>query len=111
MPYDYGMTGTRRAQDADKFIVRFPDGMRDRIADAAKAANRTMNAEIVARLQASFESATSSGTQPADPGVIQKLASIDAQLGTLLAGQERSATTGAEVLGALRRLLHQAPAE
>lgn len=58
MPYDYGMTGTRRAQDADKFIVRFPDGMRDRIADAAKTANRTMNAEIVVRLQASFGAAT-----------------------------------------------------
>ncbi len=105
------MTGTRRAQDADKFIVRFPDGMRDRIADAAKAANRTMNAEIVARLQASFESAASSGTQSAVPGVIERLASIDAQMGALLAGQERSAATSAEVLETLRRLLLQAPAE
>lgn len=38
---------------ADKFVVRFPDGMRDRIAEAAKANNRSMNAEIVARLQSS----------------------------------------------------------
>jgi hypothetical protein len=36
-------------------MLRFPDGMRDKIADAAKAAGRSMNAEIVARLQASFE--------------------------------------------------------
>lgn len=31
-----------------------PDGLRDRIADAAKANNRSMNAEIVARLEQSF---------------------------------------------------------
>lgn len=37
-------------------MLRLPDGMRDRIADAAKAAGRSMNAEIVARLQSSFES-------------------------------------------------------
>lgn len=40
---------------ADKFMLRLPDGMRDRIADAAKANNRSMNAEIVARLAYSFE--------------------------------------------------------
>jgi hypothetical protein len=44
----------RTAQDADKYIVRFPDGMRDQIAAAAKANNRSMNAEIVARLQQTF---------------------------------------------------------
>ncbi|MFC4927861.1 Arc family DNA-binding protein [Delftia deserti] len=39
---------------ADKVLVRMPDGMRDRIKVAAKASNRTMNAEIVARLEESF---------------------------------------------------------
>lgn len=39
---------------ADKYVVRFPDGMRDKIAEAAKANSRSMNAEIVARLEASF---------------------------------------------------------
>jgi hypothetical protein len=39
---------------ADKFVVRFPEGMRDQIAEAAKANNRSMNAEIVSRLQGSF---------------------------------------------------------
>lgn len=42
------------AADADKFIVRLPSGMRERIAEAAKANNRSMNAEIVARIQHSF---------------------------------------------------------
>ncbi|EIL98231.1 Arc family DNA-binding protein [Rhodanobacter sp. 115] len=35
----------------DKFMLRLPDGMREQIAGAAKANNRSMNAEIVARLQ------------------------------------------------------------
>jgi hypothetical protein len=48
------MAAPHPSQTADKFIIRLPDGMRDQIAEAAKANNRTMNAEIVARLQASF---------------------------------------------------------
>lgn len=55
------MATDRSPQDADKYIVRFPDGMRDRIAEAAKAAGRSMNAEIVARLEASFTAGASSG--------------------------------------------------
>lgn len=42
-------------QPGDKYVVRFPDGMRDRIADSARANNRSMNAEIVDRLEGSFE--------------------------------------------------------
>ena len=44
------------SETQERFIVRFPDGMRDRIAEAAKANNRSMNAEIVARLEESFQS-------------------------------------------------------
>lgn len=43
------------SETQERFIVRLPDGMRDRIADAAKTAGRSMNAEIVARLQDSFD--------------------------------------------------------
>lgn len=42
-------------QSEDKYVVRFPDGMRDRLKDAAHDNGRSMNAEIVARLQQSFE--------------------------------------------------------
>ena len=38
----------------DQYIVRFPERMRDRIKDAAATNNRSMNAEIVARLESSF---------------------------------------------------------
>lgn len=37
-------------RESDKFMLRLPDGVRERIAEAAKANNRTMNAELVARI-------------------------------------------------------------
>lgn len=40
---------------ADQFVVRLPDGMRDRIAEAAELNVRSMNAEIVARLEMTFD--------------------------------------------------------
>ena len=45
------------SRTAEQFVVRFPDGMRDKITETAKVNNRSMNAEIVARLQSSFEGA------------------------------------------------------
>ncbi|MGB3814038.1 MAG: Arc family DNA-binding protein [Shinella sp.] len=39
----------------DQYIVRFPDGMRDRLKVAAAENNRSLNAEIVARLEQSFD--------------------------------------------------------
>lgn len=43
------------SRTAPQFVVRFPDeDMRDRIKQAAEANNRSMNAEIIARLQESF---------------------------------------------------------
>ena len=40
----------------DKFMLRFPEGMRERIRVAAEKSGRSMNAEIVARLDESFRS-------------------------------------------------------
>lgn len=48
------MTTKPPSRTADQFVLRLPDGMRDRIAEAAKANNRSMNAEIVARLSESL---------------------------------------------------------
>lgn len=42
------------SQAQDKFVLRLPDGMRDRIKAAAEAANRSMNAEIVATLEEKY---------------------------------------------------------
>lgn len=38
-------------RESDKFMLRLPDGMRDRIKRAADSNNRSMNAEIVATLE------------------------------------------------------------
>ncbi|WP_327211987.1 Arc family DNA-binding protein [Rhizobium beringeri] len=45
----------RNPQDQDKYVVRFPEGMRDRIKTAAEMSGRSMNSEIVQRLAWSFE--------------------------------------------------------
>jgi hypothetical protein len=39
----------------DQFVLRFPNGMRDRIKAAAEESNRSVNAEIIDRLQLSFD--------------------------------------------------------
>lgn len=39
---------------ADKVLVRMPDGMRDRLKELGKVNKRTLNAEIIARLEASM---------------------------------------------------------
>jgi hypothetical protein len=42
------------SQLQDKFIIRLPDGMRDRIRAAAVRNNRSMNAEVVATLEEKY---------------------------------------------------------
>jgi hypothetical protein len=42
------------SQAQEQFVVRLPDGMRDRIAAAAKRNGRSMNAEIVHALEEAF---------------------------------------------------------
>lgn len=54
------MTQESVSRRLDKVIVRLPDGMRDQLKSAAEANNRSMNAEIVSRLEGSFLVDTSS---------------------------------------------------
>ena len=44
----------KTTRDSDKFMLRLPDGMREAIKAAADANHRSMNAEIVAALEARF---------------------------------------------------------
>lgn len=39
----------------DQYMLRFPEGMRDRLKDEAAAKKRSLNAEIIARLEATLE--------------------------------------------------------
>lgn len=63
------------AQLQDKYVLRLPDGMRDRLKVAAADNGRSMNAEIVARLEASL----------ASPSVADQLAAVEATVRTLAA--------------------------
>lgn len=42
------------SRTADKFVVRLPDGMRERVAEVARKNHRSMNSEIIARLDESM---------------------------------------------------------
>ncbi len=48
------MKQTYSSRTADKFVVRLPEGMRERIADIARSHHRSMNSEIIARLEQSM---------------------------------------------------------
>lgn len=48
------VTQKRLGQGSDQFMVRLPEGMRDEIAKQAQQNGRSMNAEIIARLDFSF---------------------------------------------------------
>lgn len=63
----------------DRFLVRMPDGMRDRIAEAAKKNNRSMNAEIVARLEESFSGQAQRGLPAEILAALERL--FDEKLG------------------------------
>lgn len=67
--------GRPPSPDKERFIVRLPDGMRDQIRAAAQANNRTMTAEIVARLRWSFEAGQDAvpASMPEVSGVEQRL--------------------------------------
>lgn len=49
------------SQTQDKFTVRFPDGLRDKIAELANKNGRSMNSEIIDRLEKSFQIDEKSG--------------------------------------------------
>jgi hypothetical protein len=55
----------------DKFQLRLPEGMRERIKEAAKESGRSMNAEIVYRLEESFRQPDLLDALNADPKATQ----------------------------------------
>lgn len=63
------MSDPTTSRESPKFLLRLPDGMRDRIAAEARVNGRSMNAEIVARLNSSFndQDANLPSARPAEP--------------------------------------------
>jgi len=54
------MTNNDVWRGSDQVKLRLPDGMRDELKEAAKANGRSMNAEIIARLEAYTDSPSNS---------------------------------------------------
>jgi Flagellar capping protein len=50
------MAATKVGRGSDQFPLRLPDGLRERIKASADQSGRSMNAEIIARLESSYES-------------------------------------------------------
>lgn len=76
------MAGEER--DQNRFIVRMPEGMRDRIREVAKANNRSMNAEIISLLEWALDHDDQAATADPSPGVLRdilaEIASLRAEL-------------------------------
>lgn len=60
----FNVTSSRAAE---KFVVRFPDAMRDRIAKTARENDRSMNSEIIMRLDLSLTRDGVPGNPVVDP--------------------------------------------
>ncbi|BHD63718.1 hypothetical protein SALSENF001_13800 [Salmonella enterica subsp. enterica serovar Senftenberg] len=63
----------KQVKDYEKFVVRFPDGMRDAIAERAKRNGRSMNSEIVQILEDALSSETPSEDESLDMKQIRVL--------------------------------------
>lgn len=64
-------------------MLRLPDDMRDKLKAVAKANNRTMNAEIVSRLEVSLATPSQPGIPPAMLAELERL--LDEKLGGIKA--------------------------
>lgn len=64
------------SRTAEKFVVRLPDGMREQVAQVARKNHRSMNSEIIDRLEQSllnsqFEPAQKKQSDPLDAGELK----------------------------------------
>jgi len=70
-----------KSRAADKFVVRLPDGMRGALADAAHERHRSMNSEIVHRLEQSFALDTElSDIKAVNRLLLMRIAELEARL-------------------------------
>lgn len=117
--YKHGSTGRPSLQPgvyssrtADKFVVRLPDGMRERISEVSRNNHRSMNSEIIARLERTLleDGETPTGTEldelspPVGTETEQLADLIDRSLASRIVQLEREL---AEANAKLRK--HQAP--
>lgn len=51
------------SRTAEKFVVRLPDGMRDRVAETARDNHRSMNSEIIAAWNRHYSTTSPASTR------------------------------------------------
>lgn len=87
----------------DQYVLRFPDGMRDQIKAAADANGRSMNAEIIARLEQSFRASSElQEIAEAKPMILGLRELMVRTFDGALADVEANGTISPENLGALK---------
>lgn len=77
------------SRHADKYIVRFPDGMRDQLKKLAKANGRTLNAEIISRLQQTLSGSLPPSAAPVTADLAEGVGADPVQVGEALAQFEQ----------------------
>lgn len=66
----------------DQYVVRFPDGLRDKIKALAKANRRSMNAEIVLALEGRVQMAAGEVVEAKNPAAIEQNAALTSGIPT-----------------------------
>jgi|AntRauTorcE11897_2_1112592.scaffolds.fasta_scaffold37495_2 DNA-directed RNA polymerase specialized sigma24 family protein len=96
----------KTAKSAEKFVVRLPPGMRRRIADAARCYRRSMNSEIVARLEQSLDSGTAPYpvTEPIPAATVEDAPAAEAPATGVLPTEAAEAAQEDRLLSAFRNL-------
>lgn len=89
----------KQSRGSDQAMIRLPDGMREQLKTAAESKNRSMNAEIVARLEDSLSGVSVERLQGENEALRANFAVLAEQLAGP-AGQHREEVI--RVLSALR---------
>jgi len=63
-------------QEADKYVVRFPEGLRDRVKEQATRNRRSMNAEIVVAIEAAMRMTAGTNALDSNPAVIDQTGAL-----------------------------------
>lgn len=67
-----------------QYNLRWPEELKEKIAQSAKKHNRSMNADIVARLEKSFENESYPPITQADKDYLAKIQSIEEKLDMII---------------------------
>ncbi len=98
------MTDDKPHQRYDRFILRFPNGMRERLAICAKANGRSMNSEVVAILADALDMPASRALSHLEDLVVRREAELERVQIAEIAASEQKSVLVAELASARARL-------